>query len=202
MSHEFKYIPYSSDDEELRGLVKNGNVFHIRQSMSGILLPEDSDADINETERDLQYLKELYPGQVRTISAMVEEECDKLEYMGSPMLVEYPDREFIRKLARDIYDRLDVSEDMELPQYTQNVQKPVDIQTDTVAEAEADIAASYVPDYPSRQRPGRPMPVPPPYVPNQHGCVNCVLRNLVETMICNEFYCRRDRYRRRRRRFY
>lgn len=195
MSNEFKYIPYNSNDEELRGLVKNGSVLNIRQTMSGILLPEDSDADINEAERDLQYLKEMYPGQVRMISDMVEEECDKLEYAGSPMLVEYPDREFVRKIAREIYDKLDVSEDVELPQ---NIQSMQDIQED----AEVDIAASYIPDYPNRQRPGRPMPVPPPYVPNNHGCVNCVLRNLIETMICNEFYCRRDRYRRRRRRFY
>lgn len=205
MSSEFKYIPYSSNDEELRGLVKNGNVMNLRQSMSGILLPDDSDTDIVETERDLQYLKEMYPGQVRTISAMVEEECDKLEYAGSPMLVEYPDREYIRKIAREIYDRLDVSEDMELPQYTQSMQVLQDfqnIQTDSITDAEADVAASYIPDYPSRQRNGRPMPVPPPYVPNNRGCVNCVLRNLIETMICNEFYCRRDRYRRRRRRFY
>lgn len=199
MSNEFKYIPYNSNDEELRGLVKNGNVLNIRQSMSGILLPEDSDADIKETERDLQYLKEMYPGQVRTISAMVEEECDKLEYAGSPMLVEYPDREFIRSIARDIYDRLDISEDMELPQNTRNMDEDLEIPQNM---SDADVAAAYVQDYPSRQRPGRPMPVPPPYVPNHNGCVNCVLRNLIEIMICNEFYCRRDRYRRRRRRFY
>lgn len=191
MSNEFKYIPYNSKDEELRGLVKNGDIFNVRQSMSGILLPEDSEADINETERDLQYMKEMYPAKVKAISAMVEEECDKLEYAGSPMLVEYPDKEYIRKIAREIYDQLDVSDDMEFPSDQQQKE-----------DLEADVAAAYTPDYPSRQRPGRPMPVPPPYVPENHGCVNCVLRNLIETMICNEFYCRRDRYRRRRRRFY
>ncbi len=191
MSNEFKYIPYNSKDEELRGLVKNGDIFNVRQSMSGILLPEDSEADINETERDLQYMKEMYPSKVKAISAMVEEECDKLEYAGSPMLVEYPDKEYIRKIAREIYDQLDVSDDMEFPSDQQQKE-----------DLEADVAAAYTPDYPSRQRPGRPMPVPPPYVPENHGCVNCVLRNLIETMICNEFYCRRDRYRRRRRRFY
>lgn len=191
MSNEFKYIPYNSKDEELRGLVKNGDIFNVRQSMSGILLPEDSEADINETERDLQYMKEMYPAKVKAISAMVEEECDKLEYAGSPMLVEYPDKEYIRKIAREIYDQLDVSDDMEFPSDQQQKE-----------DMEADVAAAYTPDYPSRQRPGRPMPVPPPYVPENHGCVNCVLRNLIETMICNEFYCRRDRYRRRRRRFY
>ena len=42
----------------------------------------------------------------------------------------------------------------------------------------------------------------PPYVPKGKGCGNCMMRNLIETLICNEFYCRRERYRRCRRRFY
>lgn len=187
MNNEFKYVPYNGRDEELRGLIKNGNVYNLKSGMSGILLPEDSEADINETERDLQYLKEMYPSKVKLISAMVEEECDKLEYAGSPMLVEYPDKEYVRKIAREIYEKLNIKEDMEFPQEMQYSQE--------------DIAAAYVGEQGSRTgAPGRP--VPPPYVPENHGCVNCVVRNLIETMICNEFYCRRDRYRRRRRRFY
>ena len=45
-------------------------------------------------------------------------------------------------------------------------------------------------------------PSEPPYVPKGKGCGNCMMRNLIETLICNEFYCRRERYRRCRRRFY
>lgn len=30
MSEEFKYIPYSPDDENLRGLIRDGNVYNIK----------------------------------------------------------------------------------------------------------------------------------------------------------------------------
>jgi hypothetical protein len=165
MNEGFKYIPYSPEDVNIRGLVKNGNVYNMNRSMSGILLPDSPDSDLIEAERDLKYIKEMYPGKVRLINAMIEEECDKLEYADSPMLVEYPDAEFIRKIARDIYGRLDIRDESAF-------------QEDKAAVGEA----------------GNPACV--------NGGPGCMLRNLIETLICNEFYCRRQRYRRCRRRFY
>ncbi|MGN0396386.1 MAG: hypothetical protein ACI4EF_13565 [Coprococcus sp.] len=166
MNSEYRYIPYSPDDENLRGLIQSGNVYNIKRGMSGILLPDEPYSDIDEAWRDLKTIKEMYPARLKMISAMVEEECDKLEYDGSPMLAEYPDKEQMRKIARDIYEKLDIKEDVEFPD---------------------DVAASYN---------------PPPYVPKGPGCVNCMMRNIVELLVCNEFFCRRDRHRRRRRRFY
>lgn len=165
MQNEFKYIPYDRKDTNIRGLIKNGNVYNLIRSMSGLLLPDDPNEEQSRAEKDWAYLKEMYPERVRRISAMVEEECDKLEYAGSPMFAEYPDPEVIRKIARDVY--------AELP--------------DPYVDIHLDMEAA---------------PSEPPYVPKGKGCGNCMMRNLIETLICNEFYCRRERYRRCRRRFY
>lgn len=45
-----------------------------------------------ETERDLQYLQQMYPADAKRMQKKVEEELDKLEYEGSMMYDEYPDR--------------------------------------------------------------------------------------------------------------
>jgi hypothetical protein len=124
-------------------------------------------------------MKEMYPGKVRLISAMIEEECDKLEYADSPMLVEYPDPGFIRKMARNINDRLYIQDDI----------------------AAFDDSGF---DGPGPGGPGAPGGPGGPGGPDgpYDNCPGCMLRNLIETLICNEFYCRRQRYRRCRRKFY
>ena len=152
MSDEFKYIPYDIRDENLRGLIKNENVYNMKRGLSGIILPDDRDRELEEALKDMEYMKEMYPGEIKKFLHMVEEECDRLEYEGSPMLAEYPDREQIRRIARRIFDDIDM-------------------------EGEMDIG-------------------------HRKGCANPTLRNIIELLVCNEFYCRRDRYRRRRRRFY
>ena len=77
-------------------------------SSTGIMLP-DCDDGTDEMMRDIEYMKEMYPEELRKVSMAVEEECDKLEYEGSPMLVQYPDREEMRRVARRVYDDLSES---------------------------------------------------------------------------------------------
>jgi hypothetical protein len=126
---------------------------------------------LREAEQDLRYMKEMYPGKVRLINAMIEEECDKLEYTDSPMLVEYPDPEFIRKMAKDINDKLDMDDAVSVFSFNEHRgPEPGN------------------PDFNNRG--------------SNENCPGCMLRNLIETLICNEFYCRRQRYRRCRRKFY
>ena len=45
-----------------------------------------------DSERDFDYLQQMYPKEARQIQKLVEEECDRLEYEGSMMYDEYPDR--------------------------------------------------------------------------------------------------------------
>lgn len=57
-----------------------------------------------EERRDIEYMKHLYPNHIRCIQENVEECCDKLEYDGSVMFDEYPDKLMLRLLENKIVD--------------------------------------------------------------------------------------------------
>lgn len=59
-----------------------------------------------ENERDMERIKEMYPDVAKKIARQVEEECDKMEYEGSMMFDESPDKLMMRRIARVIYDRM------------------------------------------------------------------------------------------------
>ena len=61
----------------------------------------------DEKAKDQRRMQELYPALARQIQPLVEEECDRMEYDGSFMFDEYPDRLQIRRLTNRIYDQLD-----------------------------------------------------------------------------------------------
>lgn len=86
-----------------------------------------------EYERDRERLKEMYPKEAKRIQRVVEEECDKMEYDGSLMFDEYPDRVMVQKLCDNIYNK---------------------VYDNTTAEAETE-------QYRDR-RPGGGFPPPPP----------------------------------------
>ncbi len=65
-------------------------------------------------ERDDRLIKELYPEAARKILPYVEAECDRMEYNGSRMYDEFPDKYMMRRLNHRIYDRM--QEDMDEPQ--------------------------------------------------------------------------------------
>lgn len=58
-----------------------------------------------EYERDMERMKELYPNRMKKLLAYVEEECDKMEYEGSMMYDEYPDKVMLYRIAANIYDK-------------------------------------------------------------------------------------------------
>jgi len=58
--------------------------------------------DREHERRDMEYIKRMYPSQLRDIQHGVEEECDKLEYDGSMMFDEYPDRLMVQLLEKKI----------------------------------------------------------------------------------------------------
>ncbi len=70
--------------------------------------------DERELEADREYLMQMYPAKARLIMVMVEDECDKLEFEGSPMLVPYPDKETMLGIARRIYDKISYKNDTDL----------------------------------------------------------------------------------------
>lgn len=52
---------------------------------------------------DILYLKELYPASLTGLQMIIDDECDKLEYDGSIMFDEYPDKERLRALEKEIF---------------------------------------------------------------------------------------------------
>lgn len=61
--------------------------------------------DERQNQRDYEYMKSVYPGTAKRLMPYVEEECDRLEYTGSVMYDEYPDRLQLLLLCRRIYNR-------------------------------------------------------------------------------------------------
>ncbi len=106
-----------------------------------LALPELQLIDEAELEADREYLMQMYPAKARLIMVMVEDECDKLEYEGSPMFAAYPDKETILGLSRKIFSK----------------------------------------------------------VTYDKGDIH--LKHLIDVLMCNEMYIRRNRYKRRRKFF-
>ena len=68
--------------------------------------PFFEDRDDAEDERDLAYMREMYPEHVKTIMRHVEELCDRMDYEGSMMYDEYPDKLMLRNMCNEIYEKV------------------------------------------------------------------------------------------------
>ena len=55
-----------------------------------------------EYEKDCRRMQELYPRDARQIQSLVDRECDRMEYDGSMMFDEYPDKFMMEHLCRKI----------------------------------------------------------------------------------------------------
>lgn len=62
--------------------------------------------ETEEDEIDMDKIKEMFPKIARKIQPLVEEECDKMEYDGSLMFDEYPDKLMVEKIITRIYRML------------------------------------------------------------------------------------------------
>ena len=79
--------------------------FYMTYPMQNLYLTE------MEYEKDMERMKELYPREVKRIQDMVDEECDKMEYEGSLMFDEYPDRMMLEQITDRIAERMRVAEE-------------------------------------------------------------------------------------------
>lgn len=142
--------------------------FYMTYPMQNVFLEE------MEYERDMESMKRMYPVEARAVQELVEEECDKLEYEGSMMFDEYPDRLMLEMVVDRICQRISGEEtDVTAEQYWGGMQPPP---------------------------PGhRPPPPPPGHRPPPPPGQNNPLRSLVGVILNNEMYRRRCRHRRCRR---
>ena len=78
--------------------------FYMSYPMQNLYLTE------MEYEKDMERMKELYPKEVTRILEAVDEECDKMEYEGSLMFDEYPDRFMTERIVEHIYEEISSGE--------------------------------------------------------------------------------------------
>ena len=67
--------------------------------------------DDRNARRDYDYMKSIYPDTAKRVLPYMEEECDRMEYDGSMMYDEYPDRLQLRLMCRRIYDNAEKEEE-------------------------------------------------------------------------------------------
>ena len=67
--------------------------------------------DDRNARRDYDYMKSIYPDTAKRVLPYMEEECDRMEYDGSMMYDEYPDRLQLRLMCRRIYYKAEKEEE-------------------------------------------------------------------------------------------
>ena len=78
---------------EYRDYLFEKTPFYMTYPMQNLYLME------MEYEKDMERMKELYPKEVRQLQEMVERRCDEMEYEGSRMYDENPDRHMLEREA-------------------------------------------------------------------------------------------------------
>lgn len=75
-----------------------------RINESPLVDPEKIAEDEHLCEKDIHYIRRCYPEKARRMLTALCDACDKMEYEGSSMLAEYPDKETIHRLVEQIYE--------------------------------------------------------------------------------------------------
>ena len=161
-----------------------------------------------EYERDMERMKDLYPDEAKRIQSLVEEECDKMEYEGSLMFDEYPDRVMLRVICDRIYQNVTQPQKGKMSELERNTRRAEELETQQAGQIEGQqIEGQQIEGQQFWQGPGRPPgppgPPPPPFGPpgpppfRPPG--NQGLNNLIEVLLYNEMYKRRCRHHRCRR---
>ena len=143
------------------------------------LMPLYGYDNYEDAEKDCGYFRQLHPNTAQRIMGEIDDECDKLEYDGSAMFDEYPDRVRLGRIVDRIYEKL--KDEIEEPiVYSESI-KP-DSGNEEIETLQY-------------QRDGRRGNRRPPVRSNNW------LRDLIEILLYQELQNRRRRYRSRRRWF-
>ena len=145
-----------------------------------------------QDEEDLARLKELYPARIREILAEVERACDTMEYEGSVMFDEMPEKQRILDMAEGIRQKMEGQ--MEKWEQEQSRLQEDDIYVMNHGYGASQRRPPQPPPGPSRP-PMPPQPPRPPYPPRQTDWFG----DLVQVLLQNEMYHRRCRHRNCRR---
>lgn len=136
---------------------------------------DGTDAE-DKNQRDYEYMKQMYPKRLQRLKDIIEEECDKLEYEGSIMFDEYPDRLSLMQLCRIIE------------------QQAQELSMQEVYEAMQRRPGPGMPPPPGRPGPGMPPPPgrPGPGMPPPQ---DNWMQDIIQGLLFDEMHRRRCRYR-------
>ena len=176
---------------ENREDLQNKMPFYMSYPMQNLYLAE------MEYEKDLERMRQMYPKEVERIQRLIEERCDELDYDGSRMYDENPDRHMMEEEVRRILERFL----RENPQYG--------IMSNPMPQSRPE------PIRPMQPEPRRYTIVPPEEyremmpetrmygmeleAQNRRDCENPWLCHLMSVLFNDEVYRRRCRHRRCRR---
>ncbi|MBP3701939.1 MAG: hypothetical protein J6I64_08610, partial [Lachnospiraceae bacterium] len=64
------------------------------------------DMEDMDERKDMEYWQQMYPAHTRRVQREVEHQCDLLDYEGSVMYDEYPDRISLSRICESVYQAL------------------------------------------------------------------------------------------------
>lgn len=77
----------------------------------------------DSVQRDLEYLQQMYPAEAKRYQRKVASILDKIDYEGSMIYDEYPDRMRLYQLAENILNQIKREEMMETGETEENPEK-------------------------------------------------------------------------------
>lgn len=77
--------------------------------------------DMKKEEWDYDYLKSMYPKLARQILPYVEDECQRMEYDGSMIYDEYPDKLQLRLMCSRVQHQVIEQEELEEEQMVREI---------------------------------------------------------------------------------
>jgi hypothetical protein len=104
MTGNMPYVNYAPYQGIPNMYLPNTNAYNVPMGIPLFpLYGYDNSADL---DHDVEYMKQLYPRTAKAIQKEIDNECDQMEYDGSMMFDEYPDKEYLDKLIDRVYDRI------------------------------------------------------------------------------------------------
>jgi hypothetical protein len=199
-TQEYPFMNYN-DNYDYNDFTSNPNrmnmpdrdMYSYRVPMGVPMMPLYGYDNCDDADKDWDYMRQMYPSAARKIQKEIEDECDKLEYDGSCMFDEYPDRVYIGRIADRVYDRVKYLEDEILT--TESVTTPDDSEHDNKSVETSQFG-------PEGRFGGFDRDRRHDHRDDRHrGRRNNFLGNLIDVILFNEILNRRRRFRSRRRWF-
>ncbi len=129
------------------------------------------------TIRDMEYFQGMYPRRIREIQKYVVQQCDAMDYAGSPIYDEYPDSLMIDQICHTICEKIpedwmeaeEISKEEAFAQTEEVEPKKIDETIELAQEEQKEEEENPEVEIMQREPGGRPPGGPPPGGPPPWG---------------------------------